>query len=158
MEEKTEKLNRFDKCRIALEKGITCNPETGLIFGVRGNQLTRIDKDGYINFSFKYNKKYYYLFGHQFIYYYVNGEYDINLDIDHINTIKNDNRIENLRTATRSENKQNVKHRGIYWHKKNKKWIARIRINYKYINLGSFNTEEEALIAREAGKLKYHTH
>jgi hypothetical protein len=72
--------------------------------------------------------------------------------IDHINGNKHDNRIENLREATQSQNQQNrglnknntsgVKN--VYWHKKTQKWIADLRYNGKKKNFGSYSTLEEA--------------
>ena len=37
---------------------------------------------------------------------------------------------------------------GVGWLKYNKKWTARIMVNYKGIHLGNFNTYEEAVLAR----------
>lgn len=56
------------------------------------------------------------------------------LDIDHINRIKGDDRIENLRAVTRRQNKYNVArtianksgHKGVCWDRTNHKWIAHI--------------------------------
>ena len=156
MENKKEELGRFEKCRIAIEKGITCDAERGVVFGVRGNEIKSKNKAGYIDIPFRYNKKYYILKAHQFIYYCVNGEYDINLHIDHFNMVRDDNRIENLRLTTHSENLQNTKAKGIYWDKSRNKWMAQIYINGKTINLGRYDLEEDAIKARKAGKLKYH--
>jgi hypothetical protein len=64
--------------------------------------------------------------------------------IDHINQDKSDNRIENLREVTQSQNSLNNKARGCSFHKASGKWQASIKINYKQISLGLFNTEEEA--------------
>lgn len=70
--------------------------------------------------------------------------------IDHINGIKNDNRIKNLRDVNRAQNGQNQhKHRsghlvGTTWHKRNKKWEAQIRINNKLKHLGYYLTQQEA--------------
>lgn len=36
---------------------------------------------------------------------------------------------------------------GVYYHKPNKKWLSRIRVNGKYKHLGYFSTEEEAGLA-----------
>ena len=72
------------------------------------------------------------------------------LEIDHINGNKIDNRIENLRLVTSRGNNQNrEKHRdgelvGCYYHKRDKKFIANIRISGKKIHIGLFETEKEA--------------
>jgi len=77
--------------------------------------------------------------------------------IDHINGIKTDDRLKNLREATVTQNNWNHKFRkktsnlpmGI---KKNKnRFVARISYNKKPINIGSFKTLEEA---HQAYKLK----
>lgn len=69
---------------------------------------------------------------------------------DHINNIKNDNRLSNIRIITNREN-TNLKHiksssqfTGVSWEKKNHKWRARIQINGKDKNLGMFTNEIEA--------------
>lgn len=76
--------------------------------------------------------------------------------IDHINQIRHDNRKSNLRYATKSQNRINTKYKikGAYM-SKNKKWYARIRVNGKDINLGSYKTKEEAILARQQAEIKY---
>jgi len=77
-------------------------------------------------------------------------------DIDHRNHDKLDNRKQNLRHCTRSQNlmnKMNV--RGITWDKNRSKWIAQINVNYKHIYLGRFEKEEDALKARKQAEIKY---
>lgn len=72
--------------------------------------------------------------------------------LDHINGIKSDNRIENLREVTHRQNSFNLKrHRegellGAHYdkHKYKKKWVAKMRINGKSKFLGSYKTKEEA--------------
>lgn len=83
--------------------------------------------------------------------------------IDHINGNGLDNRMENLREATRSENMQNIKkaHKNnsaglMGAHKHKKKWRAEIRLNKMYIYLGTFDTPEEAHIAYLAKKRELH--
>lgn len=73
-------------------------------------------------------------------------------DVDHINGIRSDNRIENLRAASRSQNLQNSKKssrntsgfKGVSWCKKRMKWRANICANYKQVALGYFDTPEAA--------------
>ena len=89
---------------------------------------------------------------HRLAWLYVHGVWPKNF-IDHINGDKSDNRICNLREATRRENAQNLKiHRagklaGCSYNKKINKWNARMTINKKYINLGFYETEVEAHLA-----------
>ncbi|MCP4599218.1 MAG: hypothetical protein GY847_01550 [Proteobacteria bacterium] len=71
-------------------------------------------------------------------------------EIDHRNGNRLDNRKENLRVATRSQNMANtilrknntVGLKGVYPNKK--RWMARITVNYEYLHLGTFDTPEQA--------------
>ena len=75
--------------------------------------------------------------------------------IDHINGIKNDNRICNLREATISENGMNRTkqrnntsgYKGVSWDKINKKWSSNIQINRQFKYLGRFDSKEDAYAA-----------
>lgn len=85
------------------------------------------------------------------------------LEVDHINHNKIDNRKENLRNCSSSENNMNKDlqtnntsgHAGVYWHKQNEKWCSEIRVKNKKIYLGSFPTIEEAIESREKAEIKY---
>ena len=74
------------------------------------------------------------------------------LQIDHINGIKTDNRLFNLQPLTNRENtskymttiKKSSRYTGVSWHKNIKKWVSRIYINGKLKNIGSFINEEDA--------------
>jgi len=69
-------------------------------------------------------------------------------EVDHINRIKTDNRFENLRYCTRSENNLNKDYvgnaKGCHFDKRRNKWQSYIRINGKLKHLGYFDNEEEA--------------
>ena len=70
--------------------------------------------------------------------------------IDHINSIRNDNRVENLQYITQSENimkRTNFKGKPIKGIQKRPsgKFMVRISINKKQTNLGSYDTEEQAI-------------
>ena len=68
--------------------------------------------------------------------------------IDHVNRDKKDNRLENLRWATRSEQNRNkngygnIPFKGVIM--RGKKFVAQIRINGKTKHIGTFDTPEEA--------------
>lgn len=70
--------------------------------------------------------------------------------LDHINRIPDDNRIENLRPATRSQNTRNTiprglsKYMGVSWVKGRNKWSAECKINGKKHFLGHYLCEIEA--------------
>lgn len=85
-------------------------------------------------------------------------------DIDHINRVKSDNRIENLRLATRSENCANSTkksgassiYRGVGWNERAKKWQARIAFNGMRKRLGLFSDEKDAAIAYDRAAKEIH--
>ncbi|MED3562284.1 HNH endonuclease [Bacillus xiapuensis] len=83
--------------------------------------------------------------------------------IDHINHDTLDNRKQNLRKCSNSENTQNRRTpknntsgvKGVIWKKKNNCWEARITYNGKRIHLGCFKELEEAKKVREEAEIKY---
>ena len=83
--------------------------------------------------------------------------------VDHINHNTLDNRKENLRITTNADNLRNGKIRvnnktgvkGVYFDNKRNKYIARIKVNYKGIFLGRFDTLEEAQKIRKEAEIKY---
>ncbi len=147
-------MTREEKCKLAIERGYTYDPETGLIYN-RYGKITKWTRQGYICLSLGINKKTQLLSAHQFAWYCINKECVEQLD--HINGIRNDNRICNLRAVTNQQNQWNrVKAKGYSWFKRDSKWRAAIKINNKDIHLGLFNTEEEARNAYLAAKEIYH--
>lgn len=80
------------------------------------------------------------------------------LQVDHINRVKKDNRVENLRCLTNQQNQQNNAAKGISFHKKQKLWSAHIRVNGKQKHF-YFKTEAEAIKKREElVRIHYPTH
>lgn len=83
---------------------------------------------------------------------------------DHKNGDGLDNRLKNLRVATRSQNRVNSNknknnssgYKGVFWHKSENKWISNIRIKGKTIHIGYFNSKEEAARAFDKESIKYH--
>lgn len=78
--------------------------------------------------------------------------------VDHINHVRNDNRIGNLRNVSPTENGRNKDLcsdnksgvNGVSWHKRDKRWRAHIVIARKQIHLGNFINKEDAIAARFA--------
>lgn len=89
------------------------------------------------------------------------------LMVDHINGNTLDNRKNNLRIVTSSENQQNRRGaqrnsksgvRGVCWHKQRGKWTTRIRINGQRIYLGLYDSLSDAEKAVIDARQKYMTH
>ena len=79
-------------------------------------------------------------------------------EIDHINGIRDDNRIANLREADRSLNMRNLRGAKGYSFEKDgraRPWTAYIRDHGKVIRLGGFATEAEAASARRDAEQRY---
>lgn len=102
---------------------------------------------------------------HRLAWLWVHGESPVN-EIDHINGVCSDNRIDNLRLATRKQNNENNKlrtdnssgYRGVHFLKGRDKWQARISHHNRRISLGVFDTAEEAAIAAKAAREQLFTH
>ena len=83
--------------------------------------------------------------------------------IDHINKIRSDNRVINLRWATMGENCKNKnlykKNKtgisGVWWNAKKQKWQVYIRNNRRLIHLGFFIDFDKAVAIRKEAELMY---
>lgn len=114
-----------------------------------GNKAGTLLKDGRIKIGI--NGKTY--LNHRLIFLYHNGF--LPKEIDHIDNNSSNNKIENLRSVTRSQNqwnrKSNIncssKYKGVTWNKQANKWHVQIQINNKNIYLGRFINEIDAAIA-----------
>lgn len=101
---------------------------------------------------------------HRLAWFYVHGEMPEH-EIDHINQIRDDNRISNLRQVTRSENQRNktrkdsrVDEIGIWWCRRRKRYIAEITLNGKKVYQKSFKDIDEAIQQRKAKALELGFH
>lgn len=100
---------------------------------------------------------------HRLAWLYVYGELPAD-ELDHINGIKTDNRIANLRPATRADNMRNIGARkssksgikGVSWDSQHGNYRAQIMHNGKKYNLGRFDDPGAAAEAYAAAALKLH--
>jgi hypothetical protein len=112
-----------------------------------GDRAGSTNKDGYETIMLE-GKNY---ASHRLAWFFVHGVWPAEC-IDHINLDASDNRIANLREASRAENNRNTKApsnsstgiKGITWNKDCKKWAAKITVNKKQKHLGVFADIEEA--------------
>lgn len=124
-----------------------------------GSLAGTLNKKGYkvVRFNYKYYK------AHRIAWLLFYGGWP-KFEIDHINGDRSDNRIANLRLASRVQNLANrqkqkdtsSKYKGVYWNKKEKKWKASIRTEGKKIHLGYFVSEELAAKAYDEAAKKLH--
>lgn len=101
---------------------------------------------------------------HRLVWLYVHGRWP-NGPIDHINGVRNDNRLVNLRDVTAKINTENQRrarsdnqcgYMGVRWHR-NGAWQARIGLGGgRQKHLGLFDTPEEAHAAYVAAKRQLH--
>jgi hypothetical protein len=103
---------------------------------------------------------------HRLIWVWHGNSLEPNQDIDHIDGNSLNNRIENLRAASRKQNGENRKGanknningvKGVCWHEPSKKWCAYIRHNGKLMHLGLYESIDDAIAARIEGEKKYFT-
>lgn len=101
---------------------------------------------------------------HQWAWLYMTGEWPSS-DLDHRDLNRRNNRWSNIRRASDSQNGANrgmmvtntSGKKGVYWHKKQKRWVASIRVNGKLISLGRFSPDqlEDAGKAYEQAAIAY---
>ena len=142
-----------------LKKNLYYNKNTGIFIWIKNKNWKTIGNkkagcktnDGYITIGL--NKKHY--LAHRLAWLYEFG-YFPNQQIDHINRIKNDNRICNLRDVNNAINQRNTNirktnksgYKGIFWNKQRKKWCSKITVNYKDIKIKFFKDKNKAIKER----------
>ena len=124
----------------------------------------RLREDGYYDFGTGTHKfgTYNHYRVHQIIALCYLGVKPDGYQVDHINNIKTDNRLENLQYLPtidnyrkRLDHKKGQPIKG-YSKTKSGNYLARIKHYGKIIDLGTYGTKEEARQAYVEGKLKYH--
>ena len=102
------------------------------------------------------------IYAHRIVFYLING-YVPNM-IDHVNNNPSDNRIENLRVCTRSENYMNKgAHRNsksriknVYFNKRLNTWYVQLKAGGRVFYVGCLKTVEEAKAVAFALREKHH--
>lgn len=126
----------------------TCRIKIGDIAG-------SVDKStGYMKIGMTINNRFLKFYVHRLAWLYVYSVWPKD-QIDHIDRDKTNNRISNLREATRAENTINQRKRpncssryiGVSWYNSSNRWVAEIKLNGNRKILGYFDTEQEAALA-----------
>lgn len=135
---------------------ISYDPATGIFRWAKPRQKIKVgneagcdDRNGYREIRFRELK----MHVHRFAWMIVHGPIPDELQVDHINGIRNDNRIANLRLVTHMGNCEN-KHQamsnfksgllGVSWCKQYKAWVAVIKYDGKKHVIGRFDDPHEA--------------
>ncbi len=139
---------------VRLKELLSYSPETGAFTWLKnrgritaGDFAGNLDTRGYVRIIID-GKKYR---AHRLAWLYTHGKWPED-QIDHVNGNCSDNRLENLREATCSQNnfnkplqKNNTSGvKGVYWHKGKQRWTAMCRVNGKRFTVGTFIELEKA--------------
>lgn len=152
-QEELARVFSYDANRGVLVRKIMTSPNAmpGMVAGSRMS-------NGYISVTFR-NKRY---LAHRLIWMLVNGG-DPLLEIDHINRVRDDNRIENLRPVGMKGNSGNIglsAHntsgaKGVCWDKSRSKWIVHIKRFGRQKFLGRYAKQEDAIKAYDAAAIAH---
>ncbi len=126
-----------------------------------GKLVGNLSAGGYVELQCKRHR----LYGHRVAWLLVHGEWPKG-QLDHINGVRDDNRMENLRDVTNQENHKNQKkHKdnssgvtGVYWNKRAEKWQAYICVNGRQIYLGVHKYLVDAETARKEAEVEHGYH
>lgn len=142
------------------KKDVTCG--NGRVQIKAGSKAGYKMKTGYLSVSSNLKSQ----LVHRIIWEMHHGKIPDGMQIDHINHIRDDNRIENLRLVSNQENHKNISMQsnntsgitGVYWHKAAKKWMASIKIDGKMRYLGLFSDINSAAKARLSAEKEHEFH
>ena len=124
-----------------------------------GDAAGCLSKRGYIHIGF--NRSLYKAHRMIWIYHYNENPH---IDIDHIDRNRSNNKLDNLRTLTRSENLHNATAKrgntggciGVNFIRSKNLWRPSICVDYNHIQLGQTKDYFEACCRRKSAELKYH--
>lgn len=148
-----------------LNELFTYNPETGLIYWkakgkgrIKKKEAGTLLHSGYIGICIG-NRR---VQAHRIAWTLFHGTKPKN-QIDHINGIKTDNKIKNLREASNSQNGKNLKLskanksgiKGVCFEKYTNLYKAYIRVDGKMLSLGRYKTLQEAEAIRKQAEIKH---
>lgn len=116
----------------------------------KGETAGTLKKDGYIRVIISKKR----IYAHRIVWEMHNGDIPEGMYIDHINHIRHDNRIENLRIVSKPDNMKNKSlyknnksgFSGIY--ERSGKYIAMARLEGRLKHIGVYDSIDDALIAR----------
>lgn len=160
VKEENKKFNKYDLSNDEYGIGYTTNTNDQFLFDKEDFDLIKnfcwsVNVYGYICCTRRHNTS---VLLHRLV---VNADNDKLVDHKNHNTF--DNRKSNLRIVDKSQNMMNrriAKNNtsgvtGITWRKDTNKWRVRIQANNKSINIGSYDTIEDAIEARNKAEEKY---
>lgn len=145
-----------------LKQLLNYDPDTGLFTSVlKCKPVGSLSEKGYVRLNL--DKRLY--MAHRIAWLYTTGEFP-EIEIDHVDGDRSNNKWSNLRLATRKQNMENTSlfcnstsgHRGVTWYKRNQKWGATAFHNGKRYFAGLFDTKEEAAIAAKKLRDELFTH
>lgn len=154
-----------DLTQARLRELLSYDPETGIFRWLkaaprRQRQVGTVAgglKYGYVSICIDYR----HYPAHRLAWLYVHGRWP-NGEVDHINRRRADNRIANLREATRKDNSRNGSLRqnssgaiGVSWDAQTERWRAHITVDGKMLHLGRFDSIAEAVAARQSAAAEH---
>jgi len=121
------------------------------------NKVPKANTRGYIMYGDFSNTLYSFYSAHRLVYLLNYPDMDQSLYIDHINGVRTDNRIANLRLVTSQHNRYNrTTAKGFNWENIRQKFSAQLYANKKHYWLGYHDTILDARAAYLRAKKKYH--
>jgi hypothetical protein len=148
------------------------DPETGLLIWKVNRGPAKVGDIAGCEFTDNAGKKYRVLklrqkmqYAHRIAYVLMTGNWPKG-QVDHIDGNGLNNKWDNLRDVTHSENSKNTRKQtrnksgctGVIWDKVNSKWFVYIRVNGVMRNLGRYSCKDEAVRVRKQSEVKHGYH